>query len=61
VNGIAGEDRRLHVELHVQEGKAGMLHGRLHQQALGEAIRQGGRRQALLDVGFGAQEFQIGE
>src|ERR1700726_3634709 len=30
VNGVAGEDRRLHIELHVQEGQAGMLHGRLH-------------------------------
>ena len=58
---VAGEYRLLHVEFHVQEREPGVLHGRLHQQPFGEAIAQCRRRQALLDVGFLAQELGVGE
>jgi hypothetical protein len=38
-----------------------MLHGRLHQKPFGEAVGERRRCRPLLDVGFGAQEFEIGE
>src|SRR5438552_6759107 len=58
---VAGEDRVLDIELHVQEGKAGVLHRRLHQQPLGKRINQRRRRQTLFDVGFIREKFEVGE
>ena len=58
---VAGEDRVLDIEFHVQKGKAGVLHCRLHQQSLGKGIDERRRRQTLLDVGLMREEFEVGE
>jgi len=58
---VAGEDRVLDIELHVQKGKPGVLHRRLYPQPLGKRIDQRRRRQPLFDVGFMREEFEIGE
>src|SRR5271166_2369641 len=61
VDRVAGKDRVLHIELHVQKREPGVLHRRLHQQPLGKGIDQRRRRETLLDVGFMRQEFEVGK
>src|ERR1700737_5396503 len=46
---VAGKDRVLDIELHVQKGQAGVLHRRLHQKTPGKGVDECCRRQTLLD------------
>jgi hypothetical protein len=57
---VPGDHRALDVELHVQS-KAGMLHRRLDQEALGESIDECRRREPPFDVRFMREKFEIGE
>src|SRR5205085_10236452 len=47
------------VELHMEESEPGVLHRRLHQEALGKGVDQCRRRQALLYVGFMGEKFEV--
>jgi len=61
IDRVAGKDGVLDIELHMQKRKAGMLHRRLDQEALGKGVDQRRRCEALLDVRFMREEFEVGE
>src|SRR5579884_1384545 len=58
---VAGNDRGVDVEFHVQEGEAGVLHRRLRQEPLGKAVDKRARRRTALNVALVGEEFDIRE
>jgi len=61
VDRVAGKDRILDIQFHVQKREAGVLHCRLHEEPFGEGIDEGRRRQPLFEVRFMSEEFEVRE